>query len=140
MKNNITILVSIITLLIVSSFISINDVTKANIYGNWTRDSDNLQISISKDTENNLVDLSYIVHEGNDKFPCNVLNKAIYRNIIQRSDSLWTCDFLLVTINNCSSEYIPTGKIRLTNLGQLEVICPGYKRMYYNKKRPRYEG
>ena len=110
-----------------------------DIYGLWMREKDDLHIKIIEEKDDKNEVLSVIVKEGNDDFPCDVNSKPIYKNIVKRSDNLWTCDFLVVTINNCSSEYYPTGKMSINELGQLEIICPGFKTMYYSKPKPRFD-
>ena len=115
-----------------------NKPEESSIYGKWVRDSDALIIEIDESEGKEMT--SYIVYEGTEKFPCEINEKMIYKNIIQRTDSLWTCDFLLVTLTDCSFEYDPTGKIRLTREGKLEILCPGYKVMYYSRRSPRFDG
>lgn len=132
------VLASLSIILFAASAYTAKDVLKkADISGFWIREKDNLQINISTKDVDSDVSLSYIIREGNEEFPCDIESQPIYKNIIQRTDSLWTCDFLVVTINDCSSEYYYTGKIILTDKGQLEVLCPGFKTMYYKKKNPR---
>ncbi len=138
MKKYITPIFFLAIFIITSAYRPEIDAFKTDISGYWIRQKDNLQINISSKDSDSEIALSYIIREGNEEFPCDVEEQPIYKNIIQRTDSLWTCDFLVVTINDCSSEYYYTGKILLTDKGQLEVVCPGFKTMYYNKKKPRH--
>jgi len=131
-----------ITILVILFFLftSAIDVLKFNndeVVGTWFRDSDQLVIKITENKEKPEDMFALITEEGNHDFPCDVSEQPIYMDIIKRKDNLWTCTYLVVTIDNCSTEYYYDGKMQLTEEGKLKIICPGFKTMYYSKRRPR---
>jgi hypothetical protein len=100
------------------------------------RKGDKLLIEITKENEDQLY--SHIVAEGIEKFPCDVASLPIYKNIMQRKENLWTCDFLVVTMGSCSTDY-EEGIIRIVKSGDLEITCPGFDKKYYSRLKPRYD-
>src|SRR5882724_10908799 len=72
------------------------------LIGIWTRKEDGLVIEVKEFNESTYV--AYIVKEGFEKFPCDIGGQPIYKNILKKS-AFWTCDFLVVEIGRCSSEY-----------------------------------
>jgi len=127
------------SLLIISIFFMAAHSPELNdpgIQGEWVRKSDNLRINIVLEKDNQLT--SFIIAEGDKKFPCNVSGLPIYKTITKTKENHWTCDFLVVTIGVCSTDY-EEGEIRVTKSGDLEVICPGFsKKIYKRVKKPRY--
>ena len=105
--------------------------------GTWVRKSDNLRIQVSEQGDRPGL-YSFIVAEGIEKFPCEVSDLPIYKNISKKGRNLWTCDFLVVTMGSCATEY-EEGIVRLTREGNMEIICPGFDTKYYEKLRPRLE-
>ncbi|MEL7006086.1 MAG: hypothetical protein AAFN93_25660 [Bacteroidota bacterium] len=114
------------------------DSKKADIYGYWVREDDGLQMELSHTEDNYDIGFSEIAVEGNKGFPCNLKKEIIYKNIVQEHDSVWTCDFLVITVNDCTYNYKTGGKMSLTKMGKLLVVCPGFQPMYYDKKNPRH--
>jgi hypothetical protein len=98
--------------------------------GTWIRKGDNLKIEIDK------ADAS-IVQEGNEKFPCDVSDKFIYKDIQKVKDNLWTCHFLVVTMGSCNTTY-EAGEMFIDKEGALVIICPGFSSKIYTKAKPRY--
>lgn len=112
---------------------------KEGLDGLWVRDTDKLSVNIRTSEDAPETHVCNIVAEGNHDFPCDVTSQLIYKNIIKRQDNLWTCDYLVVTINDCTTEYYYDGKMQITEEGKLRVICPGFETMYYSRKNPRYD-
>jgi hypothetical protein len=108
-----------------------------DIKGVWIRVADNLRIEVKEEGRERLH--SFIIAEGTEKFPCDVNALPIYRNIVKVGKNLWTCDFLVVTMGSCTTEY-EEGIIQITKHGEMEITCPGYAKKVYAKARPRYEG
>lgn len=106
-----------------------------SIQGTWIRVEDQLRIEIKEHDANSLH--SFIVAEGSEKFPCEVSELAIYKDIVRAGENRWNCQFLVVTIRSCATEY-QTGAIRLTRSGHLEVNCPGFAKKIYARSKPRY--
>ncbi|RAW02946.1 hypothetical protein [Pseudochryseolinea flava] len=134
MKRTITHSLTLFTLLV--SLSSFNITTEPEIVGMWVRKSDNLRIKISAHNEHILE--SFIIEEGKEKFPCEVSQMPIYKNIIKAGRNLWYCDFLVVTIGNCATNY-ESGIIQLMKNGDLEITCPGFEKKIYAKAKPRLE-
>ena len=67
---------------------------------------------------------SYVVAEVVEKFPCDVFDLPIYRNINSKG-KYWTCDFLVVEINNIRITEYEKGRVIIKKSGDLEVVCPG---------------
>lgn len=111
---------------------------KVDIFGYWVRMEDNLQMEVIPEHEDHNIGKSEIVVIGKDGFPCDIKKELIYKNIIQKKDSVWSCDFLVVSTDDCSLNYRPGGNIVLTERGQLLVVCQGFQPMYYDKKNPRH--
>ena len=134
MKRTIISSLALFTLLIaLSSFTSTNE---PEILGTWIRKSDNLRIKIL--AQNKHTFQSFITEEGNEKFPCQVSQMPIYKNIIKAGRNLWYCDFLVVTIGDCSTDY-ESGIIQFMKNGDLEITCPGFEKKIYAKAKPRLE-
>lgn len=106
----------------------------ASLTGVWIRKEDGLVIEVKELTESTFV--ARIVQEGAEKFPCEVSDQPIYKNITKRKSD-WECDFLVVEINRCKSDY-EKGSIRITRKGEMEVNCEGFGKKYYTKRLPRY--
>lgn len=115
---------------------SFNTPTEPEIIGTWVRKSDNLRINISPQNEHTFQ--SFITAEGDEKFPCKVSQMPIYKNIIKAGRNLWYCDFLVVTMGNCATDY-ESGIIQLMKNGELEITCPGFEKKIYTKAKPRLE-
>lgn len=138
MKKYFTLTLLLTTIITIPVLRSQSSLSEVDIYGYWVREKDGLQMQLSYEHENTQVGFSEIVVEGNNDFPCDLEKEIIYKNIIQEHDSVWTCDFLVVTVNDCSYNYKTGGKMTLTDMGKLLVICPGFQPMYYDKKNPRH--
>jgi len=104
---------------------------RESIEGTWIRKDDNLKIRIDKEN-------ALIIEEGNEKFPCDVSSMRIYKDIRQVKHNLWTCNFLVVTMGSCSTNY-EAGEIFIDKAGELVIICPGFESKVYLKSKPRYE-
>lgn len=124
----------IVSFMFISGFTSFD--VEPDITGDWIREGDNLRIKITKEDSEKL--RSFIVQEGNEKFPCTVSHLPIYKNIIQVKEKLWKCDFLVVTMGSCTTGY-EEGFIQVLKNGAMEIICPGYEKKVYKKLKPRYE-
>lgn len=125
-----------LTFIVLTAFTPSVDNTKS-IEGIWIRRSDHLRIKVS---EVNTAQLeSFIIAEGDEKFPCNVSDLPIYKNIVKVGRNLWTCDFLVVTMGSCHTDY-EEGIIQVVANGDMEITCPGYEKKIYAKSNPRYEG
>jgi hypothetical protein len=124
----------IITLFSVITLVLTGFKEEATLIGIWTRKEDGLVIEVKGSGESNYI--AYIVQEGAEKFPCDIGRQPIYKNIIKKN-AFWTCDFLVVEIGRCSSEYME-GTVRITKKGEMEVNCPGFGKKYYVKKSARY--
>jgi hypothetical protein len=101
-----------------------------SIEGTWVRKGDNLKIQIGNGRAS-------IIEEGNEKFPCDVSDLFIYKDIRQEKTNLWTCNFLVVTMGSCNTNY-ETGEIFIDKDGELVIICPGFASKVYAKVKPRY--
>lgn len=99
--------------------------------GTWIRKGDNLKVKIDKGNAS-------IVDEGDLEFSCDVSAELIYKDIRKMKDNSWACNFLVVTMGSCETNY-EAGEIFIDREGQLVVICPGFKSKVYSKVRPRYE-
>jgi hypothetical protein len=126
-------LVAIFT--VFSGFVSLPG-DKSELEGIWIRKSDNLRISVTE--ENKAHFTSYIVAEGKEEFPCDVTALPIYKNIVKLRNNLWTCDFLVVTMGSCATDY-EEGIIRINENSDMEITCPGFGKKIYSKSKPRYE-
>lgn len=104
--------------------------------GVWVRHGDHLRIKVEQEGRDRL--FSFIIEEGSEKFPCAVSHLPIYKNIERKGKNLWTCDFLVVTMGSCATEY-EAGIIRLTKEEHLEIICPGFDDKLYSRLKPRLE-
>jgi len=102
-----------------------------SVEGTWTRIEDNLKVKIDKGNAS-------IIDEGDLKFPCDVSDQLIYKDIRKVKDNLWTCNFLVVTMGSCQTNY-ETGEIFIDKEGHLVVICPGFLSKVYSKVKPRYD-
>lgn len=102
-----------------------------SIEGTWTRKGDNLMITIENGKAS-------IVKEGNEKFPCDVSDLLIYKDIRQVEDNRWTCNFLVVTMGSCKTEY-ELGELFISKQDELVIICPGFASKIYSKIKPRYK-
>jgi hypothetical protein len=108
-----------------------------DLQGVWIRRSDHLRIKVSEASTTQLQ--SFIIAEGDEKFPCDVSELPIYKNIVKVGRNLWTCDFLVVTMGSCHTAY-EEGVIQIVKNGDMEITCPGYEKKIYVKSAPRYEG
>jgi hypothetical protein len=124
------------TFIVLSGFAFIPGADDAELSGTWARKSDALRIQVSPEGDSRLA--SHIIAEGNEKFPCEVSHLPIYKNITRIGRNLWTCDFLVVTMGSCSTDY-EEGIIQLMKNGDMEVTCPGFDKKIYTKQKPRYE-
>lgn len=106
------------------------------LVGVWVRKSDHLRIRVESQQPETLY--SFIVEEGYEKFPCDVSALPIYKNIKKVGRNLWQCDFLVVTMGSCDTDY-EAGMIRLTKEGDIEITCPGFDKKYYSKLKPRLD-
>lgn len=109
----------------------------SHIVGVWTRTSDQLRIEIKEESSDILS--SFIIAEGNHEFPCDVSALPIYKKINKVGKNLWRCEFIVVTIKTCSTDY-EEGIIQLINNDRLEITCPGFDKRIYTRSKPRYEG
>jgi hypothetical protein len=107
-----------------------------DLRGAWVRVGDRLRIEVKDGTDERMQ--SFITLEGNEDFPCDVSDLAIYRDIHKVGKNLWRCEFLVVTIGSCSTDY-EEGIIRLTESNRMEITCPGYDKRIYERSIPRYE-
>jgi hypothetical protein len=112
-------------------FMGFDTAEEKSIDGTWVRKGDNLKIEIADDH-------AMIVVEGNEKFPCEVSDLFIYKNIRQVKPNQWSCLFLVVTMGSCRTEY-QQGELFISKTGELVIICPGFASKVYSKARPRYE-
>ena len=119
-----------------TAFAPLDDHT-SDLQGIWIRRSDHLRIKVSEVNTTQLQ--SFIIAEGDEKFPCAVSNLPIYKNIVKVGQNLWTCDFLVVTMGSCHTDY-EEGVIQILKNGDMEITCPGYDKKIYTKSNPRYEG
>ena len=101
-----------------------------SIEGTWVRKGDNLKIQIDNDRAS-------IIEEGNERFPCDVSDLFIYKDIRQTKTNLWSCNFLVVTMGSCNTNY-ESGEIFIDKDGELVIICPGFASKVYAKVKPRY--
>ena len=108
----------------------------SELEGNWVRTTDHLRMAVIEQDQSVLY--SFITEDGDEKFPCNVKELPIYKNISRAGSNLWLCDFLVVTIGDCSTHY-EEGSIRINKNDEMEINCPGFGRKVYSKVRPRYE-
>jgi len=112
-------------------FMGFDTVEEDSIEGTWVRKGDNLKIEIVDDH-------AMIVAEGKEKFPCEVSDLFIYKDIRQEKHNQWSCHFLVVTMGSCRTEY-QQGELFISKTGELVIICPGFASKVYSKARPRYE-
>jgi hypothetical protein len=110
---------------------------ETDIKGVWIRTGDKLRIEVAEENSDHLY--SFIVADGEKKFPCDVSSLPIYKNIVKVGKNLWRCDFLVVTMGSCSTDY-EEGIIQITQRGTMEITCPGFAKKIYTKVKPRYEG
>lgn len=134
MKQLIIIFLIALSVLVESAFAFVGG--HSTIQGTWIRKSDHLMIKIVPEKNLDLLN-SFIVEEGDEKFPCEVSKFPIYKNIVQVKPNHWTCEFLVVTMGSCSTDY-EQGEIHITKTGDMEVICPGFDKKVYEKLKPRY--
>jgi hypothetical protein len=132
MRNLLLSLLVLVT--VISGFTPVD--TNDELVGVWVRRSDHLRIRVEPQRSETLY--SFIVEEGTEKFPCDVDALPIYKNITKTGRNLWSCDFLVVTMGSCSTEY-ESGVIRLTKEGDIEITCPGFEKKYYSKLKPRLD-
>ena len=116
-----------------ASFVKHED---SELHGNWVRTTDHLKMRVIEQDPSILY--SFITEDGDEKFPCNVKDLPIYKNISRAGKNLWLCDFLVVTVGDCSTHY-EEGSIRINKSGEMEINCPGFGRKVYSKITPRYE-
>jgi hypothetical protein len=102
-----------------------------SIEGTWIRKGDNLMVTIEKGKGS-------IIKEGNVKFPCDVSDLLIYKDIRQVKENHWTCNFLVVTMGSCDTAY-EAGELFINNQDELVIICPGFPSKIYSKMKPRYK-
>jgi hypothetical protein len=100
------------------------------IEGTWIRKGDNLMVTIKNGKAS-------IVNDGKEKFPCDVSDLLIYKDIRQVDINRWTCNFLVVTMGSCKTEYQP-GELFISKQDELVIICPGFESKIYSKIKPRY--
>jgi hypothetical protein len=112
-------------------FMAFDTPAEESIEGTWVRKGDNLKIEIVDDH-------ALIVVEGNEKFPCEVSDLFIYKDIRQVQRNQWSRNFLVVTMGSCRTEY-EKGELFISKTGELVIICPGFASKVYSKVRPRYE-
>ena len=136
MKNSTIILSSVMLSMILLSGFTFKHDKETDIKGVWIRVNDKLRIEVSE--ENKDILHSFIIAEGNEKFPCDVNGLPIYKNIVKAGRNLWRCDFLVVTLGSCSTEY-EEGIIQITKQGIMQITCPGFEKKIYTKAKPRYE-
>jgi hypothetical protein len=122
--------------ILLSGFTILPDTDETEILGVWIRKGDHLMIQVEQ--ENQVQLSSHIVEEGSEKFPCKVSHLPIYKNITRISGRLWKCDFLVVTMGSCTTDY-EEGIIQIMKNGDMEITCPGFEKKVYTKLRPRYE-
>lgn len=120
-----------ILVLILSPFFLAFTPAEESIEGTWTRKTDHLRIEVQKGQ-------ALIVQEGEEEFPCEVSALSIYKDIRQVKRNHWQCQFLVVTMGSCHTEY-QSGELFINKTGELVVICPGFESKVYTKARPRYE-
>jgi hypothetical protein len=121
-----------------TGFASENSLSETDeLHGTWVRIADKLRIEISKQQQGDQLE-SYIVAEGREKFPCEVSHLPIYKNIHKVGRSLWRCEFLVVTLGSCHTEY-EEGIIQVKD-DVMTITCPGFDKKIYTKVKPRYEG
>lgn len=119
-------------LLALSPFlVAFDAVPEESLEGAWIRKGDHLKIEIDKDH-------AQIIAEGNEEFPCEVSSLFIYKDIRQVGRNRWTCNFLVVTMGSCRTDY-EAGEMFISKTGELVIICPGFASKIYSKARPRYE-
>ena len=102
-----------------------------SIEGTWIRKGDNLMVTIDNGKAS-------IINEGKEKFPCDVSDLLIYKDIRQVESNRWTCNFLVVTMGTCNTEY-QAGELFISKQDELVIICPGFASKVYSKVKPRYK-
>jgi hypothetical protein len=135
MRISIKMIAALMLFAMLSAFAPVSD-EASDITGTWIRKTDHLRIKISE--RNSSLFESFIVAEGEEKFPCDVSKLPIYKNIVKVGRNLWTCDFLVVTMGSCATDY-EEGIIQIVKNGDLEITCPGYEKKIYSKSNPRYD-
>jgi hypothetical protein len=136
MKMKLSVLSIMLTvLLFATGFSSITDFD-SDLKGTWVRVGDKLRIQVTEEGNDRLQ--SFIVAEGDEKFPCEVSNIPIYKNITKVGRNLWRCNFLVVTLGSCTTDY-EEGFIQITKTGSMEITCPGFDLKVYTRAKPRYE-
>lgn len=138
MKKQITTLFSLAIIIIISAYTPYSNAPKADINGYWVREKDGLQMELYTEDYDETRQISEIIVEGSNFFPCPLERHIIYKNITHKRDSIWTCDFLVISPDDCSVNYRTEGQILLTDIGKLLVMCPGFQPMYYDRKNPRH--
>jgi len=121
----------VLSLAVIPFFMGFDTAEEESIEGTWVRKGDNLKIEIADDH-------AMIVVEGNEKFPCEVSDLFIYKDIRQLKRNQWSCRFLVVTMGSCRTEY-QQGELFISKTGELVIICPGFASKVYSKARPRFE-
>jgi hypothetical protein len=116
---------------------SLASFTETNLAGVWIRKTDHLRIKVTEEASDGL--LSFIIDNGTEKFPCEVGHLPIYKNIKPIGRNLWSCDFLVVTMGSCATDY-EAGMIQLKKNGDMEITCPGFEKKIYSRLKPRYDG
>ncbi|HEY3387313.1 MAG TPA: hypothetical protein VGK46_12435 [Saprospiraceae bacterium] len=117
---------------IFSALMSFDSVHRVkSVEGTWTRKNDNLMVKIDNEK-------ALILQEGDEKFPCDVSALQIYKDIRKVKDNLWTCNFLVVTMGSCHTNY-QAGEMFINKQGELVIICPGFASKVYSKVNPRYD-
>jgi len=125
MKSKVLTLVLSIALLFVLCSASLVRYENSELEGYWVRTNDHLQMHVLVQDESVLY--SFIIQEGREKFPCDIKELPIYKNILKAGKNLWTCDFLVVTMGSCSTHY-DEGLIRINKNGEMEINCPGFEK------------
>jgi hypothetical protein len=105
--------------------------SEKSIEGTWIRKGDNLMVTIENGKAS-------IINEGKEKFPCDVSDFLIYKDIRQVKENHWTCNFLVVTMGTCETEY-QAGELFISKQDELVIICPGFTSKVYSKIKPRYK-
>jgi hypothetical protein len=135
MKNHLLVSITLIGCIVLFTGFKISS-DDHPLEGEWIRTTDNLRIRVTAVDDKMFI--SYIIKEGKDEFPCEVSAFPIYRNIVAINNKRWKCDFLVVTMGSCATDY-EEGSVQINKTGELEINCPGFGKKIYRKLRPRYE-
>jgi hypothetical protein len=138
MKRSVISALLFVMVIFLSGFTTVNyrGEEESEIIGVWVRTSDKLMIQVSNENDTQLH--SFIVKEGNEKFPCEVTHLPIYKDIVKISKKLWRCNFLVVTMGSCATNY-EEGIIQILKNGDMEITCVGFEKKVYTKLKPRYD-